>query len=451
MEQLSGNNTDHVIRQQRQEQQDDPEQLPKVGLEDIPAELSIPEGESSTIGAMPASWYARGTNGLVYQQVVVDLPELDEELAQLLPLFTDILTEVGSGNRDYLESQALQAAVTGGIGASVSLRGAVDDLQQSRGSFTLSGKALVRNQAALADLMQETFESARFDELPRIRELVAQERMYHEQHVTSAGHSLAMTAATEIIGASRCETLDTKGTDGSNIHLGGPETIAGYFGGVGQPNDHAFAWVEEFLLYYTSYGIKQVLNINHGTVLLGYLLHKLGVDIEFKISVFMGNDNPLSILSTLLTANLFRRNDDTTPLVGFNLSNSANNETIRLGNRVREALDMTDQVRFEHHITETYKSIVIQPYNRRDELVVLALDVPNLAAKHEGGDPDIEKELERPSDILDYFLPKKTVYRQGLMTKMKNHYILKHIALNSTADALTENGIGVKAAPNLHK
>ncbi|MEN8168796.1 MAG: insulinase family protein [Pseudomonadota bacterium] len=181
--------------QQRQEQVDDPEQLPKVGLEDIPAELAIPEGESSTIGAMPSSWYARGTNGLVYQQVIVDLPELDDELAQLLPLFTDILTEVGSGGRNYLESQTLQAAVTGGIGASVSLRGAVDDLQQSRGLFTLSGKALVRNQSALADLMQETFESARFDELPRIRELVAQERMYREQRVTSAGHSLAMTAA----------------------------------------------------------------------------------------------------------------------------------------------------------------------------------------------------------------------------------------------------------------
>jgi Zn-dependent M16 (insulinase) family peptidase len=180
---------------QRQEQHDDPDLLPKVGLEDIPAELSIPVAEEHTIGAMPASWFARGTNGIVYQQVVVDLPELDEELAQLLPLFTDVLTEVGSAGRDYLEAQALQAAVTGGIGANVALRGAVDDLQQSRGTFTLSGKALVRNQAALADLMQETFEAARFDELPRIRELVAQERMYREQRVTSAGHSLAMVAA----------------------------------------------------------------------------------------------------------------------------------------------------------------------------------------------------------------------------------------------------------------
>src|SRR4030043_743161 len=81
----------------------------------------------------------------------------------------------------------------------------------------------------------------------------------------------AIAAAMNIIGASYVETLDTKGTDGSNIHLGGPETITGFFGGVGQPNDHTLQWVDEFLYYYTTYGVREVLNINPRTVLLGYL------------------------------------------------------------------------------------------------------------------------------------------------------------------------------------
>jgi len=132
---------------------------------------------------------------------------------------------------------------------------------------------------------------------------------------------LAMTAAMQILGASWCETLDTKGVDGSNIHLGGPETITGYFGGVGQPNDHPIKWVDEFLYYYTNYGVKQVLNINPGTILLGYMLHKLGIDIEFKISVYMGNDNPYSVFWTLMAARLFSRDDGSTSLIGFNFSN----------------------------------------------------------------------------------------------------------------------------------
>ncbi len=42
----------------------------------------------------------------------------------------------------------------------------------------------------------------------------------------------------QIVGASYVETLDTKGTDGSNIHLGGPATITGYFGKTTSKNQY---------------------------------------------------------------------------------------------------------------------------------------------------------------------------------------------------------------------
>ena len=270
------------------------------------------------------------------------------------------------------------------------------------------------------------------------------------EQVKDNGDTLAVAAAVQIVGATYVETLDTKGTDGSNIHLGGPETITGYFGGVGQPNDYAMKWVDEYLHYYTTYGIRQVLNINGGTVLAAYLLHKLGVDNEFKISVFMGNDNPFAVLWTLMTARLFARDDGTTSLIGFNLSNSVNNDTIRQAAYIRKALGLEDVVRFEHHITETWKSIVIQPYNRRDELVEIAQEVPNIAAKHEGGDPEVDAKRKHPSDILDYFLPKDEILKQGLMDALERNYLDKHDALNRTAEALTRAGIGVVCAWNLH-
>lgn len=261
---------------------------------------------------------------------------------------------------------------------------------------------------------------------------------------------LAMSAAMQIIGASWCETLDTKGTDGSNIHLGGPETITGYFGGVGQPNDHPIQWVDEFLYYYTNYGVKQVLNINPGTIFLGYLLHKLGIDIEFKISVFMGNDNPYAVFWTLMAARLFSREDGSTSLVGFNFSNSVNNQTIELCSKIRHSLGLEDFVRFEHHIFETWKSIVIQPYDRRDELIELASKVKNISAKHEGGEVDIEPTREHPSDILEYFVAKTDLEQKGLIPALLQNYLDKHHAINNTAKALTENGLTFIAATHLH-
>ncbi len=268
---------------------------------------------------------------------------------------------------------------------------------------------------------------------------------------------LAFAAAMSIIGASYVQTLDTKGTlpgpDGKpiNVHLSGPDTITGYFGGVGSPNEYPLKWVDEFLHYYTEYGLPQVLNTNSGTVLLGYWLRKLGIDIEFKISVFLGNDNPYSILWTLMTAKLFSRGDGSTPLIGFNLSNSVNNETIELSAYIRKAFGFEDILRIEHHVTEAYKNIVRQPYDRTDELLKLADKVKNISAKHEGGLPETEKMRKHPSDILDYFMPKQDIFQKGLMPDLLVNYLDKHDAVNNTARVLTEHGLTFIAAQRLHK
>ncbi len=181
------------------------------------------------------------------------------------------------------------------------------------------------------------------------------------------------------------------------------------------------------------------------------MLHKLGVDNEFKISVFMGNDNPYAALWTVLGAKLFARDDGTTPLIGFNWSNSVDNQTMELTAQFRKDLGFEDIIRFEHHITETFKSIVVQPYNRRQELVEIADHVANISAKHEGGDPEIDRTREHPSDILDYFRDKEEIIAAGDMDHLSGNFMDKFIALNKTARALTENGLSFLAAANLHQ
>lgn len=261
----------------------------------------------------------------------------------------------------------------------------------------------------------------------------------------------AIVAALDIIGASFVETLDTKGTDGSNPHLGGPDTITGYFGGIGQPNDHALMWLDEFLYYYTNYGVQHVLNFNAGTILLGFMLYKLGIDIQFKISVFFGSDNPYHALWIMMMAKLFSREDGTSPVIGFNWSNSINNKTMELTAEFRKALGFEKVIRFEHHITETQKSIVIQPYYRLEELLEIADHVANIAAKHEGGTLEAEATRAHKSDILDYFREKEEVIKSGDWDNLRINYLDKVDAANKTAWALTEKGLSFIAARNLHK
>ncbi len=264
------------------------------------------------------------------------------------------------------------------------------------------------------------------------------------------GDILAVAAAMQLLGATHVETLDTRGIDGANIHLGGADTITGYFGGIGQPNDYPLKWAREYLHYLTEYGVRQVLNVNLGTVLVSLLLRKLGVRNEFKVSVFLGVDNAWSVLWLLMGARLLAGPDGATSMAGLNLSNSVDLDCLLSCADVRQALGLTDAVRFEHHVTEAYRNIVRQPYDRRADVVQAAATVSNISAKHEGGDADIESGRGHPSDIFDYFLPLEEIERKGLMAVLQSNYLEKHAAVTRTAAALTVAGISVRPAALLH-
>jgi len=179
----------------RQQQKFDESILPKVTLTDVKPDIRVLESQRKKLGVLQATSYARGTNGIVYQQLIIELPPLDPELIALLPYYTNALTEVGIGTRDYLETQEWQSAVCGSIHAYTTLRGAIDNEQTTQAALVVSSKALARNHRAQSELMKATLEAVRWDELPRLRDLIAQQRARREQSVTGNGHVLAMHAA----------------------------------------------------------------------------------------------------------------------------------------------------------------------------------------------------------------------------------------------------------------
>ncbi len=179
----------------RQGQVDDESILPKVELSDIPASLPELRNRGITSAGRTLTAYGQGTNGLVYQQAIAVLPQLEAQQMQVLPLYTDMLTELGLGTDDYLHAQQRQAATVGAINAFTSMRGSVDDEQAIAGKFIISSKALLKNTEGQSQLMRDTLESVRFDETGRIRELISQQRARHEQGITGNGHGLAMAAA----------------------------------------------------------------------------------------------------------------------------------------------------------------------------------------------------------------------------------------------------------------
>jgi len=196
---------------ERQAEEGDLSILPTVTREDIPEDIDIPQPVQFVHQPSSQRWYDRSTNGLAYVQLALDLPPLDREELELLPVYTGLLTELGAGDRDYLAMAEAVAAKTGGFSAAASIRAGIEDIHTTSGYWLMSGKALVRNADAMVDLFHQHLEAARFDETDRIRDLVSQMRFGVEQGVAGRGHIHAMTLASAGMSARAALRHDTSG------------------------------------------------------------------------------------------------------------------------------------------------------------------------------------------------------------------------------------------------
>ena len=187
----------------RQDTPDDLELLPKVGLEDIPADLHIVPGQLREIICngldTPLNLYHAGTNGIYYQQVLIQIPD---EIVQspYFNLLSILMGEVGAGEYDYLELQQLQTAVSGGLGMGASLRSKVDNKDRISAWLTLTTKSLTQKLDAI-QLLKLAFEQLRFDEKDRIIELLQQRKTRWHSRLSGSGHSYAMQAASRQMSA----------------------------------------------------------------------------------------------------------------------------------------------------------------------------------------------------------------------------------------------------------
>ena len=187
----------------RQDTPDDLELLPKVGLEDVPADLHIVQGQLREIICngldTPLNLYHAGTNGIYYQQVLIQIPD-DIVQSPYFNLLSILMGEVGAGEYDYLELQQLQTAVSGGLGMGASLRSKVDNKDRISAWLTLTTKSLTQKLDAI-QLLKLAFEQLRFDEKDRIIELLQQRKTRWHSRLSGSGHSYAMQAASRQMSA----------------------------------------------------------------------------------------------------------------------------------------------------------------------------------------------------------------------------------------------------------
>lgn len=180
---------------ERQELEEDLDVLPKVTTDDVPPAKVFPVVHAREGNHLKINTAAAGTNGISYHQVVSPIPSMASECLGLLPVYTQLVSEVGSADRDYLLTQHLQHRSTGGISAFASLRSDIDNADTGRGYLTVSSRTLNNKANEMAGLVRDTVLSPRFDEKERIQELIQQLAMRRVNAIAGNGHQYAMMAA----------------------------------------------------------------------------------------------------------------------------------------------------------------------------------------------------------------------------------------------------------------
>lgn len=157
---------------QKQQEEEDLDLLPKVMPEDIPLQSKNYPLEMEKFGSLNLFHHGVFTNGIIYADLVFELPKIAREDLPLLRFLSVLLNQIGCGGRNYAENLEYIQGNTGGIGAGISLNLQAHDARLFSPTFHIRGKALQRKASKLFSLIHEVASDAHFDDLERLREIL---------------------------------------------------------------------------------------------------------------------------------------------------------------------------------------------------------------------------------------------------------------------------------------
>lgn len=176
-----------------QETKQDVSVLPTLELSDVPMVFeevphTIEDASGARVGLFPQT-----TNGITYVDIRTSFEGLRDDLKDLMRLFAYAVPKMGAAGDDYVAMSRRIASATGGIGAGASVRQrAGEDVFLE--SFTLSGKALIRNHADFLAIKRDLLSALEFDPR-RLKEVLVELKAQMEAFVIQAGMRYAMSLA----------------------------------------------------------------------------------------------------------------------------------------------------------------------------------------------------------------------------------------------------------------
>ncbi|CAG2054758.1 unnamed protein product [Timema podura] len=187
-----------------QENSADTSCLPTLKIKDLNKAVEETPLVDHTFNSVPLQICVQPTNGVTYFRGILNTSKLDEDLKKLLPLFSQVVTKMGTKKHNYREVDQLAQLKTGGLNFSSHVVEDTSDLGAYEEGIIFSTYCLDRNVKDMFELWTELFNEVTLEDLKRFETLVRVSAADLVNGIVDMGHHYAISSAASLVSLSAC-------------------------------------------------------------------------------------------------------------------------------------------------------------------------------------------------------------------------------------------------------
>ncbi|XP_070385393.1 presequence protease, mitochondrial isoform X1 [Dermacentor albipictus] len=200
---------------QHQSKKEDESCLPHLLLGDVAPTIEMTKLNHINIGGVNVQTTEQATNGVTYFRAVLNASHLPPELKRMVPLLCEVVTKMGTQDKDYRQFLQEAELKTGGLHTSVHISPHPSEHGRFEQGVLLSSHCLEKNTGAMFSLWKELILRLKLEDDERLMQLVQMCAAGLAQTLADSGHHYAMAQAESYLNA--CAQLQEEFTGISHI------------------------------------------------------------------------------------------------------------------------------------------------------------------------------------------------------------------------------------------
>lgn len=173
--------------------------LPSLSLNDLKKTTDSVAFNRKNINNTPVFIFPQPTNQVTYFRSLLNTAHLSGDLKNLIPLFCNVVTRMGTESMDFRQFDQMVRKSTGGLHVSQAIIDSPKDLLNMKENVILNSHCLDKNVNEMFDLWTQIFTQVTFQNENRFKTLIQEEASSLANSISGSGHMYAMLCATSNI------------------------------------------------------------------------------------------------------------------------------------------------------------------------------------------------------------------------------------------------------------